>query len=101
MASDLINPAPHLNLKEGYYKISATNGIYSVQKQRFLSDVANRGGYVGIGVMDSDGNLCSRYAHVIIKESFHGKTPDNMVIDHIDRIKDHNTLSNLRFVTHL
>jgi len=100
MSSDLVDPAPHLNLKKGYYKISATEGIYSVTKKRFFCATVKPNGYVGAGVVEEDGNKSSTCAHIIIKESFHGKTPAGMVIDHIDRVKSNNKLSNLRFATY-
>ena len=39
------------------------------------------------------------YTHRLIWEAANGAIPDDMVIDHIDRDKRNNTLSNLRLVT--
>ena len=38
--------------------------------------------------------------HRIVWEAFNGKIPAGLEIDHIDRDKHNNTLSNLRLVTH-
>lgn len=37
--------------------------------------------------------------HRIIWEMFNGEIPDNMFVDHIDRIKSNNRIDNLRLVT--
>lgn len=42
----------------------------------------------------------SRYAHRIVWEIHYGEIPDGMQIDHIDKNKRNNKISNLRLVTH-
>jgi hypothetical protein len=71
--------------------------VWSVTKRRFLSAKPSADGYVGLGLVGANGKTI--HTHIVVKETFHGITPSGHVIDHIDRVKSNNLLSNLRFVT--
>ena len=62
---------------------------------KFLKPHIHKSGYV---VSHIDG--ASYYLHILVKESFCGKTPEGKEIDHIDCNKINNALYNLEFVTH-
>lgn len=55
-------------------------------------------GYCVIG-LTKDGERKSQFVHRIVYESFNGKLPNHLEIDHINTIRTDNNLSNLRAVT--
>lgn len=62
---------------------------------KLLKPFIHKSGYV---VSHIDGG--NYYLHVLVKESFCGKTPEGKEIDHIDCNKTNNALYNLEFVSH-
>lgn len=46
-----------------------------------------------------DGVRKLKYVHQLVLEAFQGARPEGMQCDHIDRNKDNNSISNLRYVT--
>lgn len=51
--------------------------------------------------LNRDGKSITHYIHQIVAKLFIGERPENNVIDHIDRDKLNNKVSNLRYCTHL
>ena len=49
--------------------------------------------------LQRDGNRINKHIHHLVAKSFLGERPDNQVIDHIDRNKLNNNVSNLRYIT--
>lgn len=95
----LIDPADHFQLKQGDYKVCKHRGVWSNLSKKFLKPNANIVGYIPLRLKKIDGTTLSVYEHIVVKESFDGKTPEKYVIDHINRIKNDNKLENLRFAT--
>jgi len=101
LAKALKPAAPHLGLKEGYYLVHEELGVWSTCRKRFLSNKPRAAGYSSGQFLLADGvRSRSLLIHVIVMETFHGKTPSGMVVDHINRCKSDNRLCNLRFVTY-
>lgn len=71
------------------WKAGQNNNVVAGAKAGYL-----RGGYLQVMV---DGKTYG--AHCIIWEMHNGPIPDGMFIDHEDRIRSNNLLSNLRLVT--
>lgn len=60
----------------------------------------NKGGYSIVKIKDRETNKFKcYYIHRLIWETFNGKIPDGMEIDHINTIKNDNRLENLQLVT--
>ena len=96
----LLESAEHLGLASGYYLISNMGRIWSFSLKKFLSPVVNPNGYVTPVLRLANGTVKACYIHVLVIETFLGrKTPDGMVIDHVNQDKGDNRLSNLRFAT--
>jgi hypothetical protein len=58
--------------------------------------------YIGIYRMDEDG-IVRRYwkrSHRVVAQAYIGDVPRSMVVDHINHIKDCNTVENLQIITH-
>ena len=47
-----------------------------------------------------DGRRFNKYFHHMVTEQFIGPRPCGLVVDHIDRCRTNNNMSNLRYVTH-
>lgn len=78
-----------------------------------LRGVTNQAGYCGDGGLKviaphgwyhTDSNCYLYYkstgVHRIVYETYKGKIPEGMEVDHIDRNKQNNSIDNLRLVTH-
>lgn len=62
---------------------------------RWTIGYARRDGYMAVNIAHK-----MYLIHRLVAEAFLGSIPPGMEIDHIDRVKSHNCLKNLRFVTH-
>jgi hypothetical protein len=82
---------------EGLYKISSVGVITSILSKRERK-YKIKDGYATI-TLSKCGKLKTHSVHRLLYEAFVGKIPDNLFIDHIDRNRLNNSLSNLRIVT--
>lgn len=60
----------------------------------------NKDGYCVVSYFSNKKRGKKIRVHRLVWEAFNGKIPKNMEIDHINRIRNDNRLSNLRCVTH-
>lgn len=67
-------------------------------KQRILKPGISGTGYPLV-VLANNGDLQSRTIHSIMADAFWGERPSGYEIDHINRVRDDNRLSNLRLAT--
>jgi hypothetical protein len=56
-------------------------------------------GYYRVYLWKNDSKTC-KYIHELVIKTFIGERPENKVIDHINRVRTDNSLSNLRYITH-
>lgn len=82
---------------EGYY-VSNLNRMYSFKTKKFLSLNPNPI-YVYASISQIDKKPLKRFFHELVMVTFVGPRPENMQIDHINRIPHDNRLENLRYVT--
>lgn len=73
------------------------DGRYLSNEPRKMKYLMNHG-YYKVHTPLSHGHKIV-YVHRIIAETFIGEIPDNMQVDHIDRNRTNNSVSNLRIVT--
>jgi len=80
----------------GKYRVDTNGNIYSTAKKRFLRPTFSVRGYYVVNV-----NKKIRYVHQLVAETFLSSDykSKNLFVDHIDRNKKNNNLSNLRLVT--
>jgi len=65
-----------------------------------LSQKTKRNGYKEVQIFTSPQKGVSKYVHRLVFETFVGKIPKGMAINHIDGVKSNNKLSNLECVTY-
>lgn len=80
------------------YEISDKGKIKNVLTNHILSSYKNPDGYMKIRLSRYDGTYLSTYIHTLMGRVFIGEG-EGLTIDHIDGIRDHNELSNLRLAT--
>ena len=87
----------------GYY-VSPCGDVYSYGRwgrlQKKKATVRKKDGYCCMSIKHPiRGHIGAYYLHHIVAETYLGKRPAGLVIDHIDRDKQNNSISNLRYVT--
>ena len=81
------------------YFISNMNRVFSQLTSIIMESKPSVNGYVYYTII-INGKKRQRFSgHKLVMEAFVGPQPKNLVIDHIDRVRHHNKLSNLRYVT--
>ncbi len=68
-------------------------------KIKLIKGSVLRNGYRYLRIVENGKNK-NLYVHHLVAKCFIGDRPPNLVIDHIDRIKLNNNVSNLRYITY-
>ena len=85
----------------GYSKYSITTDgrVLSHWNKQFRATHLDRRGYVRVGLKNDDGSYQMTHVHRLVARTFI-PNPDNLPqVDHIDGVKTHNDVSNLRWMT--
>jgi len=83
---------------EGLYKIYDDGSVYSLYNNRFLKLCIDSSGYLRANLCKNGKNKTTR-VHKLVTRHFIGERPNGMDIDHKDKNKLNNKISNLRYVT--
>jgi hypothetical protein len=77
------------------------NGQTQNRKERILKSGSDKDGYSLVGLCVK-GNMKTRKVHQLVAVEFLGHVPDglNIVVDHINGVKDDNRVENLQLITH-
>lgn len=90
---DAIREIPNTN---GKYFASRIGDIFNrLGRKRKTFELRARGGYLTIGILGK-----TKYVHQLVAETFLGKRPQGMEINHIDCDVRNNKVENLEYVTH-
>jgi len=81
---------------EGYYGITEEGEIYSIKSERFLKPNVDSMGYFRV-TLTKDGVKTGKKVHRIIAEILIPNPNNHPLVDHIDRDKRNNSISNLRW----
>lgn len=97
---------------EGIYKISSCGKVKSLDRElidsigrkkffpgKLLNPIKNEGGYLYVK-LSKNGKRKHSYVHRLVAINFLGDHSDDLVVNHIDGIKENNSLNNLEWVTH-
>ncbi len=80
------------------YFIFEDGRVFSLNRKRFLK-TSDRCGYCFIRLYDNNKKQKDIFVHRLVYETFKGKIPEGLQVDHINGIRDDNRLINLRLLT--
>lgn len=86
-----------------HYKISEKGDVYSCKINIINSASERPNGYLSLSLRDNNGKRKIEYIHKLVYTSFHNidlSLEDKKVIDHINRDRLDNSISNLRLVSY-
>jgi len=88
-----------MNFWDNYYRVKE-DGVFNIKTGMKLKPSPNSNGYLQFGLY-INGKSKRVYLHRILAITFKPNPDNKLQVDHIDRNKLNNDLSNLRWVTHL
>ena len=80
------------------YKVSEEGVVYSIKNNVPLKPLNNGNGYLKVNLW-KNGKLYNKYIHRLVAEEFIPNPSSLKYVDHIDRDKSNNHVSNLRWVS--
>jgi hypothetical protein len=66
---------------------------------RILKQVLEKKGYLAVGLTDPTGKRITKKVHRLIAQAYLSDYSEDLQVDHIDRCRTNNNISNLRMVT--
>ena len=80
------------------YQVSNFGNVKNIKTGKILKPGTCSGGYLMVGLMD-DGERSFKKIHKLVANAFLENLENKKCVDHIDRCKTNNQLSNLRYAT--
>ena len=87
------------DMKMSNYKISNDGEIWSRHRSKILLQHLNNFGYYILSLVNDDGVKKSFFVHRLLSKVFTENPENKPTVDHIDRKRSNNELSNLRWAT--
>lgn len=81
------------------YLISSDGQVYSIDRDKILSQYDNGCGYMQIVLRNDEGVAKSMRVHRLVFMAHKGEIPKGLEINHIDECKTNNCIGNLELVT--
>lgn len=83
---------------EGLYAVTSCGKVWSYKRKIFLSPRYDDDGYLRVNLC-KDGKYKTKHIHRLVAEAYIPNPEGKSQVDHIDEVKDHNWLKNLRWAT--
>ena len=83
---------------EGLYAVTSCAKVWSYKRKIFLSPRYDDDGYLRVNLC-KDGKYKTKHIHRLVAEAYIPNPEGKSQVDHVDEVKDHNWLSNLRWAT--
>ena len=81
------------------YEISRIGSIRSVATKKLMTMQTTRRGYIRLTIIHDDGKRRPRSLHQLLALTYLPNPDEHKEIDHIDRNRSNNSISNLRWVS--
>lgn len=86
---------------EGLYDISSQGRVRRADTQEECKQLATYYGYQQVRLYDHDGKGKYHFVHRVVAIAFiENDDPERGLVDHINRVRNCNTVENLRWATH-
>lgn len=81
------------------YRVSDKGRVLKVSNNTFLKPSTKRNGYQQVNLWTKDGRRKKEYIHRLVAMTFIPNENNYPQVNHIDRVRDNNEVSNLEWVT--
>lgn len=82
------------------YQVSNEGRVWNVKKQRYIATFKNNKGYVMVHMYANNGKRKNELVHRLVALTFIDNKEHKPEVNHKDRNKENNNVSNLEWVTH-
>lgn len=83
---------------EGLYAVTSCGKVWSYKSNKFMAQRYDDDGYLRVNLR-KDGKAYTKHIHRLVAEAYIPNPEGKPQVDHIDEVKTHNWLKNLRWAT--
>lgn len=83
---------------EGLYAVTSCGKVWSYKRNKFMAQRYDDDGYLRVNLR-KDGKAYTKHIHRLVAEAYIPNPEGKPQVDHIDEVKTHNWVGNLRWAT--